>query len=381
MGGNAFPDLHIPRISPAEYANLCSHFSEAVRALYGEVVVPPECPGKIDHGDIDILAADPRDETGVNVRSLAAALGARSFRGSTTGGSTASFAVPKPLEGADDFISDKDLPFVQVDVHICRPGTLEWENFTKSYGDLWNIVGSQIRGAGLTANDRGFFVRNPEIEELDRKKAMVYLTRDPARVLEFLGLDHEAFEKGWNTPEEMYEWATHCRFFDVGVFREKGEYLKANDRKRLKLRAVYRDFVFNYVPSIPVSPAPDSVPSREEVMQQALNVFEARAAHDDLLREYRLELKQKQAWDAVSEALSQPSTNSGKRKKGQLMTLLKRRISLKPGVKPDITETDFEVPNFIVENGGLEVEALVKWVTENEVDLRLKIKGAYPLEE
>ena len=53
------------------------------------------------------------------------------------------------------------------------------------------MLGTTIRPFGLTANENGLQVRIEEIELLDKKKSMIYLTKDPREVCQLLGLDVE----------------------------------------------------------------------------------------------------------------------------------------------------------------------------------------------
>ncbi len=80
-------------------------------------------------------------------------------------------------------------------------------------GDLWNILGTTIRPFGLTVNDKGMYLRIPEIELLDRKKSMIYLTDSPSQILQFLGLDEEKWWAEFGTRREMFELAAGCRMF------------------------------------------------------------------------------------------------------------------------------------------------------------------------
>ena len=70
---------------------------------------------------------------------------------------------------------------------------------------------------------------------------MVFLTREPDVVLDFLGLDAGVYWRGFESLEAMYRYVVGCRFFRRERY-VRWE-LKANDRKRLKQREVYRGFV------------------------------------------------------------------------------------------------------------------------------------------
>ncbi len=60
--------------------------------------------------------------------------------------------------------------------------------FKHAHGDIWNLLGSTIRPFGLTVDEDALWLRIPEIEKFDRKKAKIRLTSDPVEVIRFLGL-------------------------------------------------------------------------------------------------------------------------------------------------------------------------------------------------
>ena len=237
MGGKAFtngPDpLRTPRMPPAVYFALRDKYLSLLSTLYTHVATPIEAPDKTSYGDIDILVSHPQspcpDNTGADFLRRFLAAG-RTF--TTSGSATISFAVPYPD------ISDN---YVQIDLHTCRPSTFHWQLFQQSHGDLWNLLGTTIRPFGLTANDIGLHLRIAEIEELNRKRSLVFLTNDPNDVLNILGLNTETYWRPFESVEAMYEYVVGCRFFRREAY-VRGD-LKANDRKRLAHRELYRRFV------------------------------------------------------------------------------------------------------------------------------------------
>ena len=127
-----------------------------------------------------------------------------------------------------------------------RLGGFEWQLFHQSHGDMWNLLGTTIRPVGLTANDVGLHVRIPEIEEVNRKRSMLFLTSEPDQVLDFLGLDRDKYERPFQSVEALYQFVLGCRWFS-GEPYVRAE-LKANDRKRMAQRELYRRFVDEWLP-------------------------------------------------------------------------------------------------------------------------------------
>ena len=235
MGGKAFthlnPPLSTPRLPPHVYWTLRETLISLVAKYYKHASSPLEAPEKESFGDIDILTSEPLGDYQTIPDELGKALHAKAILNAPGVGSR-TYAIPYP--GSDD-------EFVQVDVHVCRIATYTWELFTHSHGDLWNLLGTSIRPFGLTANDVGLHLRIAEIEEANRKKSLLFLTADPSSVLRFLGLDVERYWQPFETSEEMFRYATGMRFFRRDTYIR--ETLKANDRKRMTQRPMYRNFV------------------------------------------------------------------------------------------------------------------------------------------
>lgn len=153
--------------------------------------------------------------------------------------------------------------------------------------DLWNLLGTTIRPFGLTANPAGLHLRVPEIDVVDKKKSLLVLTLEPDVVIRFLGLDAEKYNKPFGSVHEMYEYVTGSRFFRMDLYKKKG--LKANDRKRLAQRQVYRDFVDDWLPAKYTSEMDDGkeVVTRESILEEALEKFGKREAFDAQLAEWK----------------------------------------------------------------------------------------------
>lgn len=185
---------------------------------------------------------------------------------------------------------------VQVDVHMCSGDTFEWQLFHQSHGDLWNLLGTSVRPFGLTANDAGLHVRIAEIEETDRKKSLVLLTRSPREVCRFLGLDGRVVEQRFESLEAMFEFVVSCRFVRGGRYGREG--LKANDRKRMAQREVYRRFVEEWVPKYHEGiEAGEKIKeddeneelTRKAVLVESLEIFGKREEYERQLKEWRME--------------------------------------------------------------------------------------------
>lgn len=234
MGGKAFTSgpnpLKTPRMPPEVYYSLRDRYLSKLSALYAYVATPTEAPSKTSYGDIDILVSEPTSPS-ITAEYVAQSLGVERTH-TISGSTTSSFALPYP-----DFPDNH----VQLDFHVCPPSTFRWQVFQQSHGDMWNLLGTTIRPFGLTANDVGLHLRIAEIEQLNRKRSLVHLTSEPDAVLELLDLDKEYYGRRFESAEAMYEYVVSCRFFRCETYVRSD--LKANDRKRMAQRELYRRFV------------------------------------------------------------------------------------------------------------------------------------------
>lgn len=113
------------------------------------------------------------------------------------------------------------------------------------------MIGQTIRPLGLTADEFGLFIRIPEIENQDRKKARVFLTSDPTAVLDFLGLSQRngEKEKPFKSVSDLFEYAASCKWFMLWPKDQEVEEEKASDRSRVKNRPVFKRWADEFIPA------------------------------------------------------------------------------------------------------------------------------------
>ncbi|MCJ1285439.1 hypothetical protein MMC26_004779 [Xylographa opegraphella] len=287
MGGNAFAhpphSLCTPRIPHEVYVLLRDKYTCLLSTFYQTVASPIEVPEKTSHGDIDILVSEPHSTT--TTQSISQALNAKTSV-STSGSPSSSFAIPFP-DRADEYI--------QLDIHVCPTSTFHWELFMASHGDLWNLLGTSLRGFGLTANNVGLNLRIAEIEHLDRKKSMLFLTSNPTSVLELMGLDVQKYWRQFATMNELYEYATSTRFFRKDRYLR--EELKSNDRKRMGKRPLYQQFVDDWLPQrVGIEELREVAElTRESVFEEVLDRYGKREEYEQTLRLWNQERADLQA--------------------------------------------------------------------------------------
>jgi hypothetical protein len=258
---------------------------DKLQEFFEVVLAPAEHPEKADFGDVDTLVQTPRD--GFTWQKVASSLDARK---SAVNGVTHSFAVP---------IDDDN--FAQVDVHVCPAGFIEWECLQGAYGDLWQIVGRFLRPLGLTATNRGLYLRVPEVETENRNSSMIYLTHDVSKTLDFLGLDEEQYRRGFESMEELYSWCASGKFFYVDASRSLAS--NSNDRQRMRKREMFRMFNDEWLPRNLHRWENRQPVTRERVLQQALIYFGKEREYEEKLSAWKAEQEETELWSEVARTI------------------------------------------------------------------------------
>ncbi|KAI0469546.1 hypothetical protein F4859DRAFT_134993 [Xylaria cf. heliscus] len=461
MGGLAFASgpgrVFTPRMQPAIYRAVRDRCQAKLRELFVVVATPIEGPAKTSFGDIDFFVAwerknvfpslqpasssSPPDES--PKEAIYRVLGAISHRSGNK--SVATIAIPWPEDfpysnneaGVNSPESEKNddekspttelQPLgIQVDIHICP--TLEhmqWMLFKHAHSDLWNILGTMLRPLGLTIDEVGLYVRIPEIEALDKKKAKVLLSTDPAEILRFLGLrfDGGQWEEPFASDEAMFDYAATCRLFWVktddddgggggdgadhhdgsgagagtgtGVFETGAEgeelstatataaakrKLKANDRRRMASRPLFRNWIETYLPalrrrrhhhhhsSIPTSLPLPPPPTRPSVLTEAFTFFPGTSTlYFSQATTFHLERQRSTLWNRVIKPSVPVPPEIDERKRGCCTAALKKII-----VQGDVSSFGDSGVDFAAQTSALmradglfDEDAVRVWVADN----------------
>ena len=409
MGGNAFRSgpkpLNVVRLQPEQYIKLrdqyercaISHlaiglglaelFVSILMKFYNRVVVTPEAPEKSDHGDIDFLADKPLlDFTG---QDLELALGASAH---IKAGSTTSFAIR---------VSEHSNSFFQLDVHLCKKGSFEWESVIYAYGDLWHIIGSVVTRFGLAINDSGLNARVEEIEEKNKKDSLLLLTSEPCEMMAFLGLDDLRYERGFSTLDELFEWASSMPLFHEQFFKK--EIISGKEGRIREKRPMYSRFVTEWLPqkaTFHASTAPQDrgekigsqaktlksagsptlatahclgdepaeranarispLDDRNDVLNKALLRFNRREGYQRMLEDQKKRTLKNSMWSKIAKVIPLQG-----KELGQVMLALKAGFWWNDG-KPRLrVEADRSLERIPTLNADTVDEVLLPWITEH----------------
>ncbi|KAL8795359.1 MAG: hypothetical protein Q9195_002100 [Heterodermia aff. obscurata] len=173
-------------------------------------------------------------------------------------------------------------------------------------------------------NEKGLQVRIEEIELLDRKKSMIYLTKDPREVCQLLGLDAEKIglddngvvlggdgknrrgfqnmEECWTTSiirlsskngkadlqvNSMYEYVAGSRFFRRNTYIKHN--LKSNDRKRMAQRDGYSAFVDDWLSNYAGKEGGDPDLTRQKVWDEVEKKYNIESVYKSRIMAWREE--------------------------------------------------------------------------------------------
>lgn len=227
MGGNAIQGAC--RINRDEYDSLV----EKVKSKIIEVD-PKFKPNEIkffkskkDFGDLDLLVSS---SVSTDVNQIAKRFGAKQIK---KNGNVLSF----------DLRLDSDRLF-QVDL-ISVPATdIEIASFYFSYNDLNLLAGRIAHKLNTSFGFDGlkFKVRT----ESGYKGLDINLSKDPDRIYEFLGLDINRYEQGFDSLEEIYQFVSSSKYFNPSIFDY--ESLNHINKTRNRKRSTYAGFL-NWIES------------------------------------------------------------------------------------------------------------------------------------
>lgn len=370
MGGQTFAQfitgnpVNVPRLSPETYHQIAAEITLKLETLFNHVTIPREGPGKSDYGDIDFLVEgirQPKDKSNIwsSVREV---LGAELF------------AAPHHFGLKHPAIPDA---YVQVDVEL-SPGNgtkdgaelFEWMKFTKGDSDLLQIIGVVHRSLGITCNDKGMHIRVEEVESYNRKKSMLFLTRNPDQAMDFYGYDKAKYYEGFADETEMFDWATNGRYFYWKVYEDRDE--NSNDRSRMNKRPMFRRFVHEYMPICGKGTVTDmetqkARPCRQDVLQEALRMFDRYKEYEAIILEHKTKGVEDALWLQINNSI--PSQNAGR---SIILKGLKRWVAFHEG-DPYITEQPIATSLKLKWSDYVSDEAIpdiLVWITENQEQIR-----------
>lgn len=318
MGGNAFserlPTAVFPRMSPAFYNSLKARIMPRLEALYHLVAVPPEAPGKLDYGDLDVVVCQPKKiQEGIPLSECVTLAEIEQALGSVhsiplPGDRTSNFAVPIQQDEVQHFAVDQeaireeklDLAqlYIQIDLHFCEDiESCKSHILFQSYGELGMILGMLAKTVGLTWTVAGLKVGDSALHlrpcrlnfwlclQLFRYRTYIpdspytRLTTSHLEIFEFFGLAHDVHERGFTTAQEVFDWVATSRFFNPHRLLPAMQSLGFKGKRKM-----YAEFL-DYLGSLIASAESEERLDIHAIQDEALALFGKRKEFDDAVRE------------------------------------------------------------------------------------------------
>jgi hypothetical protein len=127
----------------------------------------------------------------------------------------------------------------QVDFIPINASKWETAKVYYSYDPLGNIMGKTFHKFGLSYGWEGLLYKYRNFN--GKNSQNILLTNDARAIFEFGGYDYDRYLKGFDTLEEIFQFAVDCYNFDTEIFQM--ENLKSIDKKRNRKRGSYHLFL------------------------------------------------------------------------------------------------------------------------------------------
>jgi hypothetical protein len=213
MGGNAIKNTR--RIKRDEFVQLCFELQEHFPELKMKPVKAYK--QKPDFGDIDmVVEIDPN----YNIHKLVKE------------------RLNPSLELHNNMFYSFEYKGVQVDfISMSKENFLTALNYF-AWNDLGNFIGRTARSLNFKYGHEGLMY---ELRLGDHYKNTILVSKNSKKILEFLGYDYEKWNTGFETKDEIFEFAVNSKYFNVSYFTLEDQ--SHNDRVRNKKRKMYQDML------------------------------------------------------------------------------------------------------------------------------------------
>ena len=157
-----------------------------------------------------------------------------------------------------------------------------------AWNDLGNFIGRTAHRLGFKYGHDGLKYVLRDSQDDTYVVAELYLTQSTREALKFLDFDVNTFLDGFDTPEEIFDYASSSSYFDPATFvlANRNHTARVRDRKR----KMYNACVEHYKQKFAVTD--ESVPAEIDKsvhLQRALETFPAfKVAYDNALAEHAL---------------------------------------------------------------------------------------------
>lgn len=251
MGGNALKNTETYRAGPKKFLNVYNQVICMLSNEYHDLVhyLPRQHRSKLDHGDIDIFL---RSDTVPNLGP----------------GKIESLFNPNEVH-SNGGVYSFDLWQFQVDLVKQKPENWKCAKVFYDQSGFGNLSGKIARRMRFKWGFQGLRYMAFYEDNRSVKLGEFVVSKNPRKVLEFLGFDFDRFLEGFKTQEEMFNYVIESENFSIDAFLP--ENLTADQRHRDTKRQSYHDFM-NYLEENAPKKRMER-PSHEEAVKMAEEFF------------------------------------------------------------------------------------------------------------
>jgi len=229
MGGRALKTAFTRRYSREEFDTVSRELIDIIEKTYVKACTPLFFNKKETFGDIDIIVSVKTSDMGA-IRNFVE----NSFK-------------PTEIFSNGNAISF-DYKEVQVDL-ICVPEKDFDSNFHYlAFNDLGNFIGRLAQSIGLKYGQEGLWYNHYSDANT---KTTIMVSKNYPEIFDFLGLDYSRWEEGFDTLEDIFDFAMTSSLFNVDMFA-LSQLNKINRERNIK-RASYMSFL-DYIEGKPDHP-------------------------------------------------------------------------------------------------------------------------------
>lgn len=220
MGGHALNLVHTRRYNTEEYIALALKMRVHMLNLFEkEVHIVRAYRSKQDHGDMDIML--PNDGTLGDIA-----------------GKLKDYFKPGQMV-CNGGVYSFDHEEFQIDVILTTPENWETSVAFFDYDPSGNLMGKIAHKFGLKYGFKGLAYPYRTTDGVEF--ADITVSKDNRKIFEFLGFDYDAFQNGFDTKREIFDYVVNSKYFDPQNFLM--ENLNHIDKKRNKKRPTYQEFL------------------------------------------------------------------------------------------------------------------------------------------
>lgn len=264
MGGNALKNCKTKRLNKELYLKYEQELINLIQPLVTFFYIPRYFNEKETFGDIDIVYYINNSNEFLN--------------------------LIKNLFNSKDVFYNGDITSFeynefQVDLIKSRPYYFNNHCCFLDFNDFGGILGQMISRYELKYGFEGFYYKVHRDHIREHYIDEIHLSSDPQEIFNYLGLDYNHFVRGFETPNEMFQFLSTCIYCSTKSYST--ENINTVHRKRLKHRPVYQkfiEFISTTTPPIPDLPSHPALVSLPIHKQHILDYFHCEETYHQIIR-------------------------------------------------------------------------------------------------